>query len=173
MQLEDIMLKRDYRKMKPKHLIPILLCLCLLLAAPAAAEETPQSLVDKITVGLNTPIPYHPYGFTLSDVREAVNIVHSDTSLRPDEKTDAISVACGMDEKLLAWLNAERDEETGEPIYNTRIPVLTPLLAAIGIWEDVPSEPYTEEEGQAHWDAYLYTWQQTYKPTGQFGGVIE
>ena len=77
-----------------------------------------------------------------------------------------------MDARLQAWLDAPRDDETGEPIYPANILVITPILATFGLVKETPSEPYTQDEGQKAWDAYHALWLETYVPSGAFGEVI-
>lgn len=78
-----------------------------------------------------------------------------------------------MDARLQAWLEAERDEETGEPIYPENIPIVTPILSFFGLAKETPAEPYTQAEGEAAYSAYLDRYFAEYKPCGEFGGPIE
>lgn len=158
--------------MTPKHILTILCLALLLLAVPAAADSTDNQTTPLI-INPNTPLHYHPHGFTLAEIRESVRAISADTTLRPSEKLMAQTAACGLDNRLQAWLEAERDEETGEPNYGIRIPILTPILATFGLSPDIPDEPYTEDEGRDVWTSYHYVWISSYKPTGSFGGSIE
>lgn len=149
--------------MKPTHILTTLCLLCLLIAPAAAADS----------IDLHTPIDTHPLNLTLHEIRETIAEICSDTSLRPDEKLQAQTEVLGMDARLQAWLEAERDEETGEPIYSKNIPVITPILSFFGLAKETPAEPYTQAEGEAAYAAYLDLYLSLYKPTGTFGGPIE
>lgn len=149
--------------MKPTHILTTLCLLCL-LTAPAAAADS---------IDLHTPIETHPLNLTLHEIRETITEICSDTSLRPDEKLQAQTEVLGMDARLQAWLEAERDMETGEPIYPENIPVITPILAFFGLAKETPEQPYTQAEGQAVYNAYLDRYVAEYKPTGEFGGPIQ
>lgn len=155
--------------MKPKHiyLITGLLVMALIVfcfIAPAAAADS---------IDLHTPIETHPLNLTLHEIRETITEICSDTSLRPDEKLQAQTEVLGMDARLQAWLEAERDEVTGEPIYPENIPIVTPILSFFGLAKETPAEPYTQAEGAAAYSAYLDLYLSSYKPTGSFGGPIE
>lgn len=148
--------------MKPTHILTTLCLLCLLIAPAAAADETE----------LHTPIEGHPLNLTLAEVRENIKeIIQS--NLRPDEKLTAQTEVLGMDARLKAYLAAEKDLETGEPIYPDNIPILTPILDWLGVWDATPEEPYNKEQGEAAYRLYLSTFVSEYKPTGDFGGPIE
>ena len=149
--------------MKPTHILTTLCLLCLLIAPAAAADS----------IDLHTPIETHPLNLTLSEIRETITEICSDTSLRPDEKLQAQTEVLGMDARLQAWLEAERDEETGEPIYSANIPIVTPILSFFGLAKETPAEPYTQAEGEAAYSAYLDRYLAEYKPCGEFGGPIE
>ena len=149
--------------MKPTHILTTLCLLCLLIAPAAAADS----------IDLHTPIDTHPLNLTLHEIRETITEICSDTSLRPDEKLQAQTEVLGMDARLQAWLEAERDEETGEPIYPENIPIVTPILSFFGLAKETPAEPYTQAEGEAAYAAYLDLYLSSYKPTGEFGGPIE
>ena len=149
--------------MKPTQIITTLCLLCLLIAPAAAADS----------IDLHTPIETHPLNLTLHEIRETITEICSDTSLRPDEKLQAQTEVLGIDARLQAWLEAERDEETGEPIYPENIPVITPILSFFGLAKETPAEPYTQAEGEAAYQAYLDRYLAEYKPCGEFGGPIE
>ena len=149
--------------MKPTHILTTL-CLLSLLITPAAAADS---------IDLHTPIESHPLNLTLSEIRETITEICSDTSLRPYEKLQAQTEVLGMDARLQAWLEAERDEETGEPIYPENIPIITPILSFFGLAKETPAEPYTQAEGEAAYSAYLDRYIAEYKPCGDFGGPIE
>ena len=149
--------------MKPTHILTTLCLLCLLIAPAAAADS----------IDLHTPIETHPLNLTLHEIRETITEICSDTSLRPDEKLQAQTEVLGMDARLQAWLEAERDEVTGEPIYPENIPIVTPILSFFGLAKETPAEPYTQAEGEAAYSAYLDRYFAEYKPCGEFGGPIE
>ena len=149
--------------MKPTHILTTLCLLCLLIAPAAAADS----------IDLHTPIETHPLNLTLHEIRETITEICSDTSLRPDEKLQAQTEVLGMDARLQAWLEAERDMETGEPIYPKNIPIVTPILSFFGLAKETPTEPYTQAEGEAAYAAYLDRYLAEYKPSGEFGGPIE
>ena len=145
--------------MKPTHILTTLCLLCLLIAPAAAADS----------IDLHTPIETHPLNLTLHEIRETITEICSDTSLRPDEKLQAQTEVLGMDARLQAWLEAERDEQTGEPIYPENIPIVTPILSFFGLAKETPTEPYTQAEGEAAYSAYLLRFQSEYRPTGPVG----
>ena len=149
--------------MKPTHILATLCLLCLLIAPAAAADS----------IDLHTPIETHPLNLTLHEIRETIIEICSDTSLGPDEKLQAQTEVLGMDARLQAWLEAERDEQTGEPIYPKNIPIVTPILSFFGLAKETPAEPYTQAEGEAAYSAYLDRYIAEYKPCGEFGGPIE
>lgn len=149
--------------MKPTHILTTLCLLCLLIAPAAAADS----------IDLHTPIDTHPLNLTLHEIRETITEICSDTSLRPDEKLQAQTEVLGMDARLQAWLEAERDMETGEPIYPENVPIVTPILSFFGLAKETPAEPYTQAEGEAAYSAYLDRYIAEYKPCGEFGGPIE
>ena len=149
--------------MKPTHILTTLCLLCLLIAPAAAADS----------IDLHTPIESHPLNLTLHEIRETITEICSDTALRPDEKLQAQTEVLGMDARLQAWLEAERDVETGEPIYSANIPIVTPILSFFGLAKQTPDEPYTQAEGEAAYSAYLDRYIAEYKPCGEFGGPIE
>lgn len=149
--------------MKPTHILTTLCLLCLLIAPAAAADS----------IDLHTPIETHPLNLTLHEIRETITEICSDTSMRPDEKLQAQTEVLGMDARLQAWLEAERDEVTGEPIYPENVPIVTPILSFFGLAKETPAEPYTQAEGEAAYSAYLSRFVSEYKPTGEFGGPIE
>lgn len=149
--------------MKPTHILTIFCLLCLLIVPAAAADS----------IDLHTPISTHPLNLTISEIRETITEICSDTSLRPDEKLQAQTEVLGMDARLQAWLEAERDKETGEPIYPENIPIVTPILSFFGLAKETPAEPYTQAEGEAAYQAYLDRYLAEYKPCGEFGGPIE
>ena len=149
--------------MRPTHILTTLCLLCLLIAPAAAADS----------IDLHTPIETHPLNLTLHEIRETITEICSDTSLRPDEKLQAQTEVLGMDARLQAWLEAERDMKTGEPIYSANIPIVTPILSFFGLAKETPAEPYTQAEGEAAYAAYLDRYLAEYKPTGTFGGPIE
>lgn len=139
--------------MKPKHIITITALLTAFLIlfaflAPAAAAESPVEII----------------------MEEVRNIIE-DTGLNPAEKLEEQTKVFGMDLRLKLWLEAPRDEETGEPIYDDYIPVISPVLSFLGL-SDAIENPYTEEEGQAAYAAYLEKYMAFYRPTGEFGGPI-
>lgn len=149
--------------MKPIKPILTLCLLACLFIAPAAADNSTD---------LHTPIEGHPLNLTLAEVRENIkDIIQS--NLRPDEKLTAQTEVLGMDARLLAYLNAEKDMETGEPIYPENIPVITTVLSWFGWATVTPDEPYNKEQGDAAYSAYLSRYVSEYKPTGTFGGPIE
>ena len=148
--------------MKPTHILTTLCLICLLIAPAAAADS----------IDLHTPIETHPLNLTLHEIRETITEICSDTSLRPDEKLQAQTEVLGMDARLQAWLEAERDEVTGEPIYPENIPIVTPILSFFGLAKETPAEPYTQAEGEAAYSAYLDRYIAEYKPSGEFGGPI-
>lgn len=139
--------------MKPKHIITIITLLTAFLVlfaflAPTAAAESPvEIIIDKVR-----------------------NIIE-DTELNPSEKLEQQTKVFGMDLRLKLWLEAPRDEETGEPIYDNYIPVISPVLSYFGL-SDAIENPYTQEEGQAAYDRYLEKFTAFYQPTGTFGGPI-
>lgn len=140
--------------MKPKHIIiltTLLTAFLILFAflAPATAAESPVEII----------------------MEEVRNIIE-DTELNPAEKLEEQTKVFGMDLRLKLWLEAPRDEETNEPIYDDYIPVISPVLSFLGL-SDAIENPYTQEEGEAAYDRYLETFITFYRPTGQFGGPIE
>jgi hypothetical protein len=149
------------QKMKSKLTILIFgLCLCFCIAPISAAEA------DEYNSEL------HPYGYTLDDIRANVAEFINDMSFSSSEKLALQTEAFGFDARLDAWLNAERDEETGEIQYDTYIPVITPIMQIFGWGQTAIRNPYTEEEGAAVWNQYLKTYITEYKPSGDFGGPI-
>ena len=159
--------------MKPiKPILTLCLIACLLITPAAAADTTSIAEKHPAVINPNTPLQHHPLGYSLNDVRAAVAEIHADKTLKPMQKMQAHTEACGMDARLQAWLDAPRDKETGEPIYSANIPVITPILATFGLVKTTPSEPYTQDEGQKVWDAYHTLWLETYVPSGAFGEVI-
>lgn len=144
--------------------LAVLLCIC-----PAAADDTAKNYTISY---LHTPVEGHPLGLTLYEIRTTIEEIVQDKTLRPDEKLKAQTEALGMDARLMAWLEAERDEETGEPIYPENIPVITPILSFFGLAKETPAEPYTQAEGEAAYSAYLDRYVAEYKPCGEFGGPI-
>ena len=148
--------------MKPTHILTTLCLLCLLIAPAAAADS----------IDLHTPIETHPLNLTLHEIRETITEICSDTSLRPDEKLQAQTEVLGMDARLQAWLEAERDE-LGEPIYSMNIPVITPILSFFGLIKQTPDEPYTQAEGLAVWEEYHQRYIEEYQSTGKFGEVVK
>ena len=159
--------------MKPTHtLITLCLIICL-LAAPAAAVPPDENTHAKPHKPADNEIAkHHPLGWTHGKIRDTIAEVVADTKLKPHEKLQAQTEALGMDARLLAWLEAERDMETGEPIYPKNIPVITPILSFFGLAKETPAEPYTQAEGEAAYSAYLDRYVAEYKPCGEFGGPI-
>ena len=138
--------------MKPKHIILITALLTTALfafafIAPATADTTTQ-------------------------IENAVVEIINNDELSPIEKLEEQTKVFGMDLRLKMWLEAPRDEETGEPIYDDYIPVITPVLSFLGL-SDAIENPYTQAEGEAAYAAYLDLYLSSYKPTGTFGGPIE
>lgn len=121
------------------------------------------------SIDLHTPIETHPLNLTLHEIRETITDICSDTSLTSDEKLQAQTEVLGMDARLKAWLEADRDEETGEPIYSENIPIITPIFSFFGLAKETPAEPYTQAEGEAAYRAYLDRYIVEYKPTGLVG----
>lgn len=151
--------------MKPTHILTAL-CLLSLLIAPAAAADS--------IVNPHTPLLYHPHGFTVADIRDTIEDILANTDLSPFGKLQAQTEALGMDSRLSAWLYAERDKDTGEPIYDTGIPIISGLLSIFGIsTPSAPENPYSEDEGRKVWEEYHATFLNEYKPTGEFGGPIK
>lgn len=137
--------------MKPKHIILITVLLTTALIAfafiaPATADTTTQ-------------------------IENAVAEIINNDELSPAEKLEEQTKIFGMDLRLKMWLEAPRDEETGEPIYDDYIPIITPVLSFLGLSEAIEN-PYTQAEGEAVWNAYHHLAMQEYKPTGAFGEVI-
>lgn len=156
--------------MKKRYIIlgavlAVLLCIC-----PAAADDAAKSYEISY---LHTPLEDHPLNLTLYEIRTTISEIVSDLNLRPDERLQAQTEVLGMDARLLAYINAEKDEETGEPIYPENIPVITTVLSWFGWATVTPDEPYNKEQGEAAYSAYLSRYISEYKPTGQFGGPIE
>lgn len=145
--------------------LAVLLCIC-----PAAADDAAKNYTISY---LHTPVEGHPLGLTLYEIRTTVEEIVQDKTLRPDEKLQAQTETFGMDARLKAYLDAEKDLETGEPIYPDNIPILTPILDWLGIWDATPEEPYNKEQGEAAYSLYLSTFVSEYKPTGDFGGPIQ
>lgn len=145
-----------------------LLLAALLIIAPAAAADVQQ---EKIT------LKDHPLGLTtLTEIKSHVAEILSRADLRPHEKLEQQTVIFGMDDRLSAWLTAERDSETGEIKYDSGlyIPVVTPVLEFFGLTKSAkaPENPYTEEEGKKAWEQYHKVYLTEYKPSGDFGGPI-
>lgn len=152
--------------MNLKHTLLTLCLLCLLIMAPAAAADVQ---LEKIT------LKDHPLGITtLSEIKSHVAEILSRADLRPHEKLEQQTVIFGMDDRLSAWLTAERDSETGEIKYDSGlyIPVITPALEFLGLTKSAPKNPYTEEEGKKMWEQYHAVYLTEYRPTGDFGGPI-
>lgn len=138
--------------MKPKHIILITALLTTALfafafIAPATADTTTQ-------------------------IENAVAEIINNNELSPAEKLEEQTKVFGMDLRLKLWLEAPRDEETGEPMYDDYIPIITPVLSFLGL-SDAIENPYTQAEGKAAYAAYLDLYLSSYKPCGEFGGPIE
>lgn len=158
--------------MKPTHTLLTLCLIFCLLAAPVAAVPPEENTHAKPHKPADNEIAkHHPLGWTHGKIRETIAEVVADKNLRPHQKLQAQTEALGMDARLLAWLEAERDMETGEPIYPENIPIITPILSFFGLAKETPAEPYTQAEGEAAWAAYHLRMMQEYKPTGPFGEV--
>lgn len=128
-------------------------------------------LVEDLSV--NTEIKLHPQKLTLSEIRVNVDTIMADKTLKPLTKLEKQVEVFGMDAKLKAWLEAPRDEQTGEPIYEEKIPVVGDVLTFFGFGADVPSDPYSQQEGLDAWNQYHALMLSEYTPTGAFGEVIE
>ena len=136
--------------MNLKHtLITFCLLACLLIAGVGIGTATADEHV------------------TAAEIKQAIAGIIANADLRPHEKLEAQTKAIGWNDKLEKFMSAERDQETGEPIYG-EIPVITPLARTIGL-EDTP---YTKAEGEAAWDAYLVNYVANYQSCGNFGGPI-
>lgn len=138
---------------------------------PIQVDTSRIELVEDLP--LNKEIALHPQKLSLSEIRVNIDSIISDSSLKPLVKLEKQSEAMGMDAKLKAWLEAPRDEETGEPIYDEKIPVVGDVMAFFGLGNEVPSDPYTQQEGLDAWNQYHALMMSEYKPTGAFGEVIE
>lgn len=163
--------------MKPTHTLLTLCLLACLIIAPAAAVPPEENTHAKPHIPADNEIAkHHPLGWTHGKIRETIAEVVADKNLRPHQKLQAQTEALGMDARLLAWLEAERDMETGEPIgepiYPKNIPVITPILSFFSLAKETPAEPYTQAEGEAAYSAYLDRYLAEYKPCGEFGGPI-
>lgn len=136
--------------MKPKHLIPILLCLCLLLAAPAVANET----------SLNNPpkVIYIDYSDEINEI-----LASNDN---PTKKLERMCEVMGYDDRLEAWHNSYIDAETGERVYEMG------LVESILDFFGIAPEPYTEEEAELAHNQYMTSYLVNYKSTGGFGEPI-
>lgn len=134
--------------MKPKHIILITLLACLFAG-----------------VGIGSAIADEHV--STADIKQAIAGIMANADLRPHEKLEAQTQVIGWNDKLEKFMSAERDQETGEPIYD-EIPLITPLARTIGIEET----PYTKAEGEAAWDVYLVNYVAYYQSCGNFGGPI-
>ena len=160
--------------MNLKHTLLTLCLIVCLLAAPAAAVPPDENTHAKPHKPADNEIAkHHPLGWTHGKIRETIAEVVADKNLRPHQKLQAQTEALGMDVRLMAWLEAERDMETGEPIYPENIPIITPILSFFGLAKETPKQPYTQAEGEAVYSAYLDRYVAEYKSTGDFGGPIE
>ena len=144
--------------MKPKHLIPILLCLCLLLAAPAAADST-DNQTTSISEKPAIKIQYYDHSAGIAQI-----LASGKTSA---QKLTEMTELIGYDDKLHAWMHSHVDSETGERIYEKGI--IESVLSFFGIWD----EPYqTDAEAEAAQAQYYANLVLNYKPTGAFGAPV-
>lgn len=160
--------------MKPKHLIiltALLTAALILFAAAAPAGAADSATNSTLPADETAPITTHPERLSLQDIRERIADIITDATKSSAEKLEEQTKIMGMSAKLKLYLEAPKDEETGEPVYDEYIPVLTPILSFFGL-SDTIENPYNKEEGEAAYSAYLETFINTYQPTGEFGGPI-
>ena len=148
--------------MKPKHLIPILLCLCLLLAAPAAAEDS----VAPHSVQASTLTPAIPK-ITYSDHSAAIREILSSAD-NPTKKLSRMTEAIGYTDQLHTWMHSEVDPETGERTYQKGL--VASILGFFGIGNEEPFA--SEEEAEAAQAEYYANFILNYRPSGGFGDPI-
>lgn len=145
----------------------------LVLGKDVKAVQFDTSRIELVEdLSLTKEIRLHPQKLTLSEIRVNVDSIVSDRTLKPMVKLEKQAEVFGMDVKLKAWLEAPRDEQTGEPIYDEKIPVVGDVMAFFGIGNDVPSDPYSQQDGLDAWNQYHALMLSEYKPTGAFGEVI-
>ena len=142
--------------MKLKHLIPILLCLCLLIA-PAAADSTNSTIIAE----------HDTADITLYDHSAAISQILA-SGKNPTEKLNEMTKVIGYDDRLHTWMTSTVNPETGERTYEKGI--IESILAFFGITGDSPFT--SEEEAEATQAEYLLNYQFNYKPTGGFGESI-
>lgn len=160
--------------MKPKHLIfltALLTAALILYAAAAPAGAADSATNSTLPADETAPITTHPERLSLQDIREGIAEIITDATKSPAEKLEEQTKIMGMSAKLKLYLEAPRDEETGEPIYDNYIPVISPVLSFLGL-SDAIENPYTQDEGQAAYDRYLEKFIAFYQPSGEFGGPI-
>lgn len=140
--------------MKIKILIPAL-CLCLLLlAAPAAADNS--TLIANHT---ELDIQLFDHSAKIAEILAS--------GKNPTQKLDEMTKAIGYDDRLHAWMTSSVNDE-GERVYEKGL--LESILAFFGITGDAPYE--TEEEAEEAVSEYYVNYLYNYKPTGAFGAPI-
>ena len=145
--------------MKPKHLIPILLCLCLLLAAPAAADST-DNQTTTISEKPVIKIQYYDHSAGIAQI-----LTSGKTSA---QKLTDMTELIGYTDQLHAWMHSEVDLETGERIYQKGL--VASILGFFGIGNEEPFA--SEEEAEAAQAEYYANFILNYRPSGGFGDPI-
>ena len=145
--------------MKPKHIILTLLCLCLLLAAPAAADSTDNQTT---TISEKPAIKIQHYDHSAA-IREILSSADN-----PTKKLSRMTEAIGYTDQLHAWMHSEVDLETGERIYQKGL--VASILGFFGIGNEEPFA--SEEEAEAAQAEYYANFILNYRPSGGFGDPI-
>ena len=129
-------------KTKTKIIIAAAICFCILAAC----------ITPAIAAGDN--------------IDAEISAIVNDNSKTSEQKLAEQCQVFGWDYKLSLYVNAEKDEETGEPIYTkTENSAIDYIMSVFGVTELVPDELYDTAAGDAAYLAYLENYCAHYQPT--------
>lgn len=125
--------------------------------------------LKKIQVHADTPI---------KDAAEEVAKLKADKTKTSQQRLEEYPALFGYDDRLDYYLyeqsiSAEITHEDENPVaafFGGIVNTVSDFFS--GNQKKKPETPYTQEEGEAAWSAYMASFIAGYEPTGEFGGPI-